>query len=106
MGPERPKYVIDEETLLQFRAFRCKWKDIVELLFVSRWTIWRRVRELGIAEKTGFTVIENVHLDGIVRTFMNNQGGLVSYSLVRGHLRSMVIKRSKISYSSQHITES
>ncbi|KAJ7383363.1 hypothetical protein OS493_028441 [Desmophyllum pertusum] len=91
IGPGRPKYEIDEETLLNFRALGFKWKDIAELLLVSRWTVWRRVRDLGIAERTGFTNIENTHLDGIVRAFMNVQGGLVGYSMVRGHLRSMSI---------------
>ena len=31
-GPGRPKYEIDEETLLHFRALGFKWKDIAELL--------------------------------------------------------------------------
>ncbi|PFX19094.1 Retrovirus-related Pol polyprotein [Stylophora pistillata] len=61
-GPGRPKYEINEETLLHFRALRFKWKDIAELL-VSRWTWWRRVRELGINKETGFTIIENTDLD-------------------------------------------
>ena len=66
-------------------------EDIAELLLVSRWTLWRRVRELGISEETGFTIIGNTDLDDIVRAFMNIQGGLVGYSMVRGHLRSMDI---------------
>ena len=81
----------DEETLLHFRALGYKWKDIAELLLVSRWTLWRRVEELGISEETGFTIIGNTDLDDIVRAFMNIQGGLVGYSMVRGHLRSMGI---------------
>ena len=79
------------KTLLHFRAFGYKWKDIAELLLVSRWTLWRRVQELGISEETGFTIIGNTDLDDIVRAFMNIQGGLVGYSMVRGHLRSMDI---------------
>lgn len=90
-GPGRPKYEIDEETLLHFRALGFKWKDIAGLLLVSRWTLWRRVRELGITEETGFTNITNTNLDDIVRAFMSVQGGLVGYSMVRGHLRSMGI---------------
>ena len=66
-------------------------EDIAELLLVSRWTLWRRVRELGISEETGFTIIGNTDLDDIVRAFMNIQRGLVGYSMVRGHLRSMDI---------------
>ena len=90
-GPGRPKYEIDEETLLHFRALEYKCKDIAELLLVSRWTLRRRVRELGISEETGFTIIGNTDFDDIVRAFMNIQEGLVGYSVVRGHLRSMGI---------------
>ena len=89
--PERPKYEIDEETLLHFRALGYKWKEIAELLLVSCWTLWRRVGELGISEETGFTMIGNTDLDDSVQAFMNIQGGLVGYSMVRGHLRSMGI---------------
>ena len=89
--PGRPKYEIDEETLLHFRALGYNWKDIAELLLVSRWTLWRRVRELGISEETGFSIIGNTDLDDIVRAFMNIQGEFVGYSMVRGHLRSMGI---------------
>ena len=90
-GPGRPKYEIDEETLLHFRALGFKWKDIAELLLVSRWTLWQRVQALGITEETGFTNVGNTDLDDIVRAFMNVQGGLVGYSMVRGHLRSIGI---------------
>ena len=85
-GPGRPKYEIDEETLLHFRALGFKWKDIAELLLVSRWTLWRRVRALGITEVTGFTNIGNTDLDDIVRAW-----GLVGYSMVRGQSSSMGI---------------
>ena len=81
----------DEETLLHFRALGYKWKDIAELLLVSRLTLWRRVRELGISEETGFTIIGNTNLNDIVRAFMNIEEGLVGYSMVRGHLRNMGI---------------
>ena len=89
--PGKPKYEIDEETLLHFRALGYKWKDIAELLLVSCWTLWRQVGELGISEETGFTIIGNTDLDDSVQAFMNIPGGLVGYSMVRGHLRSMGI---------------
>jgi len=97
-GPGRPKYEIDEETLLHLRALGFKWKEIAQLLLVSRWTIWRRVRDLGIVEKTGFTKIEDAWLDDVVLSFMDVQGGLVGYSMVRGHLRSMgiIVQRERI----------
>jgi hypothetical protein len=91
-GPGRPKYNIDEEVLLNLRTLGFKWKEIAQLLLVSRWTIWRRVRELDIVARTGFSDIGNDQLDDIVRAFMNVQGILVGYSMVQGHLRNMNIK--------------
>ena len=71
MGPGRPKFIIEEEALLQFRSLGFTWKDIASLLLVSRWTVWRRVRELEISEETGFSEIGNDELDHIVRSFMH-----------------------------------
>lgn len=91
-GPGRPKFKIEEETLLHFRSLGFSWKDIARLLLVSRWTLWRRARELGIEKKTGFSEIEDKELDDIVHAFMTSQGCMVGYSMVRGHLRDIGIK--------------
>ena len=42
----RPRVRIQEETLLHFQNIRCSWKEIAELLMVSRWTTLRRVRRV------------------------------------------------------------
>lgn len=97
-GPGRPKFNIEEETLLHFRKLGFSWKEISRLLLVSRWTLWRRARELGIEDRTGFSDIEDEELDHTVRAFMTSQGCMVGYSMVRGHLRDLGIKvqRSRI----------
>ena len=97
-GPGRPRYKIDEETSLYFRTLAFKWKDIASLLLVSRGTIWRRVRDLGIAETPGFRNIAGTNLDDVFRSFMEIQGGLVAYSMVRGYLAGMgiVVQREHI----------
>ena len=97
-GPGRSRYKIDEETSLYFRTLAFKWKDIASLLLVSRGTIWWRVRDLGIAEKPGFRNIAGTHLDDVVRSFMEIQGGLVGYLMVRGYLARMgiVVQREHI----------
>ena len=69
-GPGRPRYKIDEETSLYFRTLAFKWKDIASLLLVSRGTIWRRVRDLGIAEKPGFRNIAGTHRDDVFGSLM------------------------------------
>ena len=87
--PGRPKYQISADTLLNFRTVGFKWKEVSRLLLVSRWTVWRRVRELGLSEVTGFSNISNEDLDAIVSTFISIHGHLVGYSMVQGHLHQM-----------------
>lgn len=103
-GPGRPEFKIEEQTLLHFRNLGFSWKDIARLLLVSRWTLWQRVRELGIDKKTGFSDIDNEELDYIVRAFMTSQGCMVGYSMVRGHLRNIGIRNSNKSYSRKYST--
>ena len=61
-----PEQFVSDWLCFQYlRTLGIKWKDIAQLLLVSRWTrwtIWRQVRDLGIAEKTGFTNIADTHL--------------------------------------------
>ena len=49
-GPGRPKYLLDEEKLIYFRDLGFNWKTIAAMLMVSRWTIHRRIAELGLKE--------------------------------------------------------
>ena len=55
--PGRPKLDILEDVLIQLRSFGFTWKNISEMLLVSRWTIRRRVVEYGIQEITGYSSI-------------------------------------------------
>ena len=86
------RFEIDEDTLLHFRNLGFTWKDIARLLLVYRCTLWRRVRELGIAKKTGFSDITDEELDNIIRAFMNDQGNLVGYSMVSGCLKDIGLR--------------
>ena len=54
--PGRPKLDI-LDVLIQLRSFGFTWKNISEMLLVSRWTIRRRVVEYGIQEITGYSSI-------------------------------------------------
>lgn len=59
----RSKIKMQEEILLYFRSLGFKWRDIALMLLVSRWTVWRRVRELGISDITGYFNISETELD-------------------------------------------
>ena len=72
----RPRVRIEEETLLHFRNIGYSWKEIAELLLVSRWTILRTVRAYGIENQAGFSSITDDVLDNI-RDFKINNGNFV-----------------------------
>ena len=52
---------------------------------------WNRLYDLRSLVGLPVWFCWTTDLDDIVRAFMNIQGGLVGYSMVRGHLRSMDI---------------
>ena len=80
-SPGRPKLDISEDVLLQLRSFGFTWKNISEMLRVSRWTIRRRVVEFGIEKTTGFSDISDEELDDLIREFILRHGCLVGYQL-------------------------
>lgn len=86
-GPGRPKYCIKEETLLEFRNLGFNWKQIANILLVSRWTVSRRVKELGIQDFVNYSSISDDELDDVIMSYKNNHGICVGRSLVLGHLR-------------------
>lgn len=90
--PGRPKFEISEDVLVQLRSWGFSWKNVAEMLLVSRWTIYRRVLEYGLQGITGFSTLTNEELDEIVRAFMQQHGTLVGYSLVSGHLKALNLR--------------
>ena len=88
----RPKFIISEDTLLNLRGLGYTWKDISSMLLVSRWTLHRRVKELGIAQETGYSVVPDSELDQIVTEYKNQVGSFAGRSMVLGFLKSQGIR--------------
>jgi len=84
--------VLKEETLLYFRNLGFSWKQISQLLMVSRWTIYRRVNELGLTDITGYSDISDDQLDEIIQNFRSSHGLTVGRSILIGHLKSIGIR--------------
>ena len=59
---------------------------------MSRWTVHRRVKELGIEDSTGYSDISDDELDSLIRDFKNMHGISVGRSLVIGYLKSFNIR--------------
>ena len=60
---ERPKFDIKEETVVELRSLGFSWEGISCMLLVSRWTIHRRVSELGLTHLSRFSDIIDEQLD-------------------------------------------
>ena len=68
----RPKYLISENTLVHFKELGFPWKEIADLLLVSRWTILRRVKEYGLQEILGYSKVSDDELDIIILDYRKN----------------------------------
>ena len=81
------------------RELGFSWEEIADVMMISRTTLWRRLKELGIT--TGqYADISEAELDSIMSTLVRNfpNSGI---TMMWGHLRSMSIHvpRRKVSES-------
>ena len=90
--PGRPKYIIFEEVLLNLKSLGYTWQEVSSLLLVSRTTLWRRVEELGLRDRIGFSTVTDEELDQIVQSFISVHGCHVGFSMVYGHISSLGMK--------------
>lgn len=88
----RPKYSISEDVLLYFRHLGYCWKEIAKMLCISRWTVHRRIVELGIEEVSGYSDISDDELTNIIKNFKDYHGSFVGRSITLGHLRSLGLR--------------
>ncbi len=82
----RPKLDLSENVILELRSLGFKWKDISDMLLISRWTLRRRVNEYGIQDITEFSQLTDEQLDSHVSNFMQQHGNLVGFSMTSGYL--------------------
>ena len=87
--PGRPRFEISEDVLLELRSYGFTWKQVADMLLVSRWTIRRRVVEYGLQETTGFSALSDEQIDSYVKQFIEEHGNLVGCSMVQGFLKSL-----------------
>ena len=87
--PGRPRFEISEDVLLELRSYGCTWKQVADMLLVSRWTIRRRVVEYGLQETTGFSALSDEQIDFYVKQIIEEHGNLVGCSMVQGFLKCL-----------------
>ena len=90
--PGRPKFDINEETLIELRTLGFNWNEIARMLLLSDWTIQRRVAEFGLEHLSKFDEISDDELDNKVGNFLQEHGCFVGSSMICGHFRSQGIR--------------
>ena len=88
--PGRPRFDIPVDMLEELRELGFSCLKIVEMLSVSRWTIYRRVEEeYGLQSMTGFHHLPDEELDEIVRSFISDHGRTTGQGYVGGCIKAL-----------------
>ena len=88
----RPSFSIPKEILENLRASGYSWTEISKILHVSRWTIYRRVREFNLQDLDRFSHISNDELDKLIRGYISRHGNTTGESYLFGFIRSKGIR--------------
>ena len=88
----RPSFCIPKEILENLRASGYSWTEISKILHVSRWTIYRRVREFNLQDLDRFSHISNDELDKLIRGYISRHGNTTGESYLFGFIRSKGIR--------------
>ncbi|XP_066936550.1 uncharacterized protein [Clytia hemisphaerica] len=86
--PGRPKFIIPRDILINLREMGNSWTKIAEMFMVSKSTILRRVQEYGLENFGRFSDISDMELNQVVRSFFQQHGCFVGFSLVYGFLEA------------------
>ena len=89
--PGRPSFVIQPEMLEDLLELGFSKQQIARLLGVSRWTIYRRVREYGLYHVSAFSDLSDADLDQKIRDYINRYGQTTGQVFLMGYLRSLGI---------------
>ena len=91
-APGRPSFNISTEMLEDLRGYGFSWTKIAQILGVSRWTIHRRVRDMGLGYLGEFTLISDSELENLVADYINRHGHNSGQTYIMGYLRSLGIR--------------
>ncbi|XP_031554524.1 uncharacterized protein LOC116291493 [Actinia tenebrosa] len=96
--PGKPAIQISSEMIENLRGLGFTWKLIADMMGVSRWTLYRRMRECGVNSASNFSPLTDEELDSKVSSYMTRYGGTTGQSYIIGHLRSLGLRvqRSRV----------
>lgn len=91
--PGRPSIVIPKAIIENLRSSGFfSWTEIARMLRVSRWTIYRRVREFEIQHLGRFSDISDEELDSLLQGYMSRHGYTTGEAYLVGYIRSLNLK--------------
>ena len=92
-SPGRPPLVIDKELLEDLRSCGYyTWTDIAKMLRISRWTLYRRVREFNLENLSRYSDISDEELDALMRGYISRHGNTTGESYFIGYIRSQGLR--------------
>ena len=100
-NPGRPPFVIEKEVLEDLRSASYTWTDIAKMLRISRWTLYRRVREYNLEHLSRCSDISDDELDALIRGYISRHGNTTGESYLIGFIRSrgLRVQRNRIRMS-------
>lgn len=90
-NPGRPAFHMEPEMLEELLGPGFSKQKISMLYGVSRWTIYRRIREYNLYHLCEFSNLSDAEIDGLLEDYMNRHGRTTGQVLILGYLRSRVI---------------
>jgi hypothetical protein len=95
-GPGRPCFKIDTEILTYLLDQGFKYQDIAKMYGVSRITIWRRMKDVGLVGQR-YSTITDYSLDAIIQE-INQEHPHSGVAMVMGHLvsRRLFVQRHRV----------
>ena len=68
------------------------------MMGVSRWTLYRRMRECGVSSASNFSPLTDEELDSKISSYITRHGGSTGQSYIICHLRSLGLRvqRSRV----------
>lgn len=91
-SPGRPSFEISVEMLEDLLGLGFSCQKIAAMLGVSRWTIYRRVKEFDLQQLTKFSAISNKDLDDIVKDYIDRHGATAGQTYISGYVRSLGLR--------------
>ena len=89
----RPPFCIPKELQEDLRSVGFySWSEIAKMLRISRWTLYRRLREFDLQTLGRFSDISDEYLDGLILGYISRHGYTTGESYLIGFIRSQGLK--------------